>query len=544
MSANSLKSVRTRNTTTPQNQKAAPGQKKNAAGGFTFVINDFERAKRFIILGASDGYYTTGAKFAAENAGAVRKVIAAGRSQELVDYIVEVSTAGRAAKQQPGLFALALASSFGSVEDKQYALSKLPEVARTATTLFEFVGFALQFRSWGRALKRAVASWYENKNLDTLGFQMVKYQNREGWTHGDILRLTHPKGDEQFDQLSRWALGRDVDSPDNLPKIVVGFEEAKSAPDEKYLLNVINEFNLSWEMIPNDKRSEEVWKALVNKGMPLGALLRQLPTLTRKNVLKPLSTELQTVVAALTDEEKIKKARLHPINILLALKTYESGGRYSRGSNTWTPVREILDALNTAFYLAFNTVEATGQRYLLALDTSGSMHGAGVNDSSLTHAEAVAALSLVIQKTEPVTHTVTFTSAGGSRYGYGGRDSGISPMNISSAQRLDDVLKQMHKFDHSWGGTDCSLPMQYALQNKLEVDTFVVMTDNDTWAGKIHPHEALEQYRKAINPQAKMVVLATSPSRFSIANPNDAGMLDIAGFDSSVPAILAEFSRN
>lgn len=542
MSANSLKTVNYRNTATPQTQKAAKGQKKNAAGGFSFVIDDFERAKRFVILGASDGYYTTGAQFAKENAKAVEKVIKAGRSQELVDYIVEVSQGGRAAKQQPGLFALAMASSMGSVADKQYALSKLPEVARTATTLFEFVGFALQFRSWGRGLKRAVAGWYENKNIDSLAFQMVKYQNREGWTHADILRLTHPKGDEQFDNLTRWALGRTSDIEGTLPRIVDGYEHAKHTISEGDLVGYINEFNLTWEMIPNDKRSEAVWKALMNKGMPLGALIRQLPTLTRKNVLKPLSKELQTVVAALTGEEKIKKARLHPINILLALKTYESGGRYSRGSNTWTPVLEVIDALNKAFYLAFSTVEPTGQRYLLGVDVSPSMFGARVNDSNLSAAEAVGALSLVIQKTEPMTHTMAFTSGSGG-YGYSRGNSGMQPLNISSAQRLDDVLSTMRNLGGRWGGTDCALPMLYALENKLEVDTFIILTDNDTWAGQIHPHEALKRYRKETGIPAKMIVLASSPSRFSIADPSDGGMLDIAGFDSTVPTVIAEFSK-
>ena len=33
-----------------------------------------------------------------------------------------------------------------------------------------------------------------------------------------------------------------------------------------------------------------------------------------------------------------------------------------------------------------------------------------------------------------------------------------------------------------FGGTDCSLPMTYALANRWEVDTFIVLTDNETWA--------------------------------------------------------------
>jgi len=38
-------------------------------------------------------------------------------------------------------------------------------------------------------------------------------------------------------------------------------------------------------------------------------------------------------------------------------------------------------------------------------------------------------------------------------------------------------------------------------------------------------------------------VLATSASKFTIADPSDAGMLDIAGFDAAVPALVTEFSR-
>jgi len=543
----SLKTVNYRNPSTPQTEKAAPGQAKNNAGGYSFVINDFERAKRFIILGAANGYAKSGATFAKENAAAIRKLIDAGQSTQLVDYIVDVSLNGRAAKQQPALFALAIASSFGTTEEKQYALSKLSAVARTGTTLFEFVSFALQFRSWGRALKTAVANWYTSKDVNKLAFQMVKYQNREGWSHGDILRVTHPKGPAEFDALSKWALGRNEgeNGPEDhthLPSIVFGFEIAKHAT-EKQLPAIIERHGLTWEMVPNDKRSAAVWKALL-PGMPLGAVLRQLPTLTRKDVLKPLSEELATVVSRLTDAEEIKRARLHPIQILLALKTYASGGRYSRGDNSWTPVSQVLDALNDAFYLAFANVEPTGKRFLLGIDVSPSMHGAHVNDSNLTSAEAVGALSLVISKTEKQTHTVAFASASNnSLRSYVGRGAGVSPLDISSAQRLDSVVDKMRQAGRAWGGTDAALPIKYALENNLGVDVFVTLTDNDTWRGNKHVHEALAEYRKKVNPEAKLVVLATSPSEFSIADPNDAGSLDIAGFDSATPQILAEFVK-
>ena len=48
------------------------------------------------------------------------------------------------------------------------------------------------------------------------------------------------------------------------------------------------------------------------------------------------------------------------------------------------------------------------------------------------------------------------------------------------------------------GGTDCALPMIYAKQKKLKIDVFIVYTDSETWFGKIHPTEALKNYRKVL----------------------------------------------
>lgn len=84
--------------------------------------------------------------------------------------------------------------------------------------------------------------------------------------------------------------------------------------------------------------------------------------------------------------------------------------------------------------------------------------------------------------------------------------------------------------------------MQYALDNNIKVDTFVVITDNDTWAGPVHPHEALNIYRNKMHIAARMIVLGCVPNKFSIADPSDAGSLDLVGFDSSTPKIVADFS--
>ena len=86
--------------------------------------------------------------------------------------------------------------------------------------------------------------------------------------------------------------------------------------------------------------------------------------------------------------------------------------------------------------------------------------------------------------------------------------------------------------------------MLYALEKRLEVDAFVIYTDSETWAGQIHPVQALRQYRERMGIAAKLVVVGMVSNGFSIADPNDAGMLDIVGFDTAVPALIADFVRS
>lgn len=557
--ASSLKTVVTRKgvKATPQTRKSHPDQIVNAAGGYTFKVEDLDRVKRFLILGAETNYYTPGAELALDNAEVLQRVASSDEgSRQLVDLIVEYSTQGRAPKQDPGLFALAVAASTGSVESRRYALSKLDAVARTGTTLFQFVSFALQMRGWGRALKTAVANWYLGKDdIDKVAYQIVKYRQREGWTHRDIFRTVHPKTqDAEWQGLGEWVLRGDAS---NAPRLVKGFVLAQ-APDAD-IPSLIREYGLSWEMLPTQAlNSREVWDALLDGNLPLGALLRQLPRLTRLGLFEKMKdgSRLSEVVKRLTDEKELERARIHPIAILTAAKTYNSGTS-AHGGSSWTPVREISGALDKAFYLAFKNVTPSGKRFLIGLDVSGSMGSSYGGPSQgapvLTPREATAAISLVTAATEPETHVIGFT--GGNRGGYlwnraqaapagsGHYSSSVTDLDsiVSPDRRLDDVIADVARLP--FGTTDCALPILYALEKGLRPEVFVILTDNETYAGDIHPSEALERYRRETGIDAKLIVLATEATANSITDPEDENSLDIAGFDSAAPQIVSSFAR-
>jgi 60 kDa SS-A/Ro ribonucleoprotein len=527
---------------TPQTERADPRQVQNSAGGYTFTVTPVERLRRFLVLGTDGGTFYVGERELTKQNADVVLGWARERATELVDEVRAVSIAGRAPRQNPAIFALAAAASLGDLEGRRAALASLRDVCRTGYHLFLFAGYVEQFRGWGRALRRAVADWYAVPDVDHVAYQAVKYRQREGWTHRDLLRLAHPGNvfDPARAALFDWICGRPADG---LPGIVDAFAAVQGARTTGEAVAVLKDHpSLPWEALPPELLNDAaVWRQLLGNGLPQTALLRQLPRLTRLKVLRPLGNATASVAEQLTDAELLRKARVHPISVLIAARTY-AGGVSLRGDTTWQPVPRIVDALNDAFYAAYAAVEPAGKRTLLCLDVSASMAMGPISGLPITPREASAALALVTMSREPEAACVGFTSGRGYGNGYGsnGYGSALTPLPISPRQRLDDAVRAVSGLP--FGGTDCSLPMLWAAEQNIDVDTFVVYSDNEMWAGLMHPHQALRQYRAARVADARLVVVGMTATDFTIADPTDPGSLDVAGFDSAVPALIRDFS--
>lgn len=530
---------------TPQNQ-SVPGrtdQVQNNAGGFVFQIDRFAQLRRFLTIGVAGGTYYVGQdKLTKENGELIIELTKTLADHlMLVEIITEISVAGRAPKPNPALFALAIACQMGEIEGKQYARSKIAEVVRTGTHLFTFIGYLEQFGGLGRGLRRALGDWYAKKDSDDLALQLIKYRQRSGWTHRDVLRKAHPKVDGSGKRAAiDWAVGKQTEDRDSLPDFIRNFEAVQDPGNRDNIAEILKVNYLPWEALPDSAMNDtKVWDVMIDNGMPITALVRQLPRLTSIGVVSPMGGRTAEVVAQLTNEHKVRKSRIHPIQVLVALRTYRQG-RGDKGKLTWTPVPAIIDALDDMFYMSFANVVPTGKRIMNCLDVSGSMGAAAAGNLPLTAREVSAAMSMVNLKTEPNIMTVGFTSKSGYGYMRAG-DTALTDLPLSGRQRLDDVVSTISGL--RFGATDCSLPMVEALHRDLKVDAFVIYTDNETWAGPIQPFQALEQYRKTTGIDAKLVVVAATPTKFSIADPRDPGMLDISGFDSATPALISDFIR-
>ncbi len=519
------------------------GQVRNNSGYPVYKIDPVESLRRFLILGTEKNKYNSGrdlkkSPMTQADCPALFTLLD-GDYQAALKEIREVSLAGRAAKQDMTLFALAAAARHSKVEVRKGALALLGEVCRTPTHLFQFLEF---YRAqgttsgWGRLMREAVSMWYNSKKLDNLIYQVTKYGQREGWSHKDVLRLSHPKPpDSDRSEFYKWVVS-DREHKVDLDKVtdteafnkLAAFEAARLAPDAASLIPLIREHNLVHEHVPNNlQNSPEVWEAML-ENMPLGALVRNLGRMTSYGVFaNPQNVAL--AVKKLKDVKAIERARIHPFNVLVAYTTYVSGGTTGKGSLRWSPVAYITRAINELFYLSFGYVEPTGKRFCIANDVSGSMHGATVMGTpGLTAAKAAGAMAMTFLRTEPNVSNVAFSNK-------------LVRFPITKTDTLEQVVEKSAKIP--FGSTDCSLPITEAQRLGEKFDVFVVLTDNEVNASRIAPAKALQEYRKATGIDAKLIVIAFSVSDFTIADPNDPGSLDIVGFDSAAPAIISEFVR-
>ena len=528
-----------------QTERADERQVKNNAGGYVYQVGAAEQMRRFLVLGTEGGTFYASQKDLTKANVDNLKALATKDPFVYITVLEEADKQNIAPRHSTLLLALAVLYAHNDAEPiRTWVKQNFTTIVRTGTHLFEFVDYVTQYRGWGRGLRSLIASWYTSQESDDLAYQVVKYRQRGGWTHRDLLRKSHPvvQGAAQKMVLDYVAHGTmhfedgEVGSVD--AQVITQFEAVKAGTLEPTKATA-----LSWEMLPTESLTNPaVWRALIaTRGrLPYTAMLRNLGRMTSIGVFDDAKTT-RDVVTRLSDAEYVKRARVHPFNVLTALKTYRSGGGF-RGSLTWAPKQAIVDALDAAFYASFGNVEPTGKRINIALDVSGSM-GATLMNSNVTAREGSTAMALATLAADPdTTDTIAFTAGGWTAPGEGRgwfRHGGITELGLSTRRRMDDIVNETARLP--FGATDCALPMVWAMAQKKVYDAFVIYTDNETWAGNVQPMDALRTYRAQVNREARLIVVGMTSTGFTIADPEDKGCLDVVGFDSSAPSLISNF---
>jgi hypothetical protein len=668
----------------PQNRASIPqtckfdiNQVLNDAGGYVWKLSTLEHVNRYLVLGGAKdmgNYYRQSSDVNLECALSVLKMIRdpdATQFIQLCALLKAVSVGGRAPKQEPVLLSLAAAIVFAKTPaEKQIAFETMKECVRIPTHMFMLAGFVRDLsmskpenkgKGWGAGFRKAISHYYTSRNGRDLAFQMTKYQNREGWTHADIIRMVHidpttladdgarlmfdyvmmknarkakvpsektlaalkasgkcilpnpfkaltkeeflaklnsietppiptQKTLAQFTAAPATAAATAVkslvggfvtavtsvmpsaaaatkpapatvvaavaDSDDDeeggatkksgkkhheqltqlqqvahLLKHLHAVHEAGEATNVALACALIRSGRLVREHIPTVLfGSREIWATLLET-MPLEALLRNLGKMTQNGVA---GDKYKEIVARMTDQTAILKARIHPIKVLVASKVYKNG-HGDLGSLSWVPNSFISNAFTQLFRLSYGTITPTGQSIMVAVDVSGSMSSAVLGSKVLTCRDASIAMALLYLETEKNVSVVGFSAGLTDMSGPSSRNQ------LRRGMTIDEGLAATNGM--AFSSTDCVLPILHAINHNLKFDAFIVLTDNETYAPNEHPQSALVRYRQMMGTETKLIVIGMTGNCFTIVDPTDRKTLNLAGFDTSTPEIASMFLR-
>ena len=671
--------------TIPQTCKIDIDQVLNCSGGYVWKLDTIEHVNRYLVLGGAKdmgNYYKQADEVSHECALSVLQMIRSpdpSQFIQLCDLLKAVSVGGRAPKQEPVLLSVAAAIVFAkNAQEKEIAFETAKACIRIPTHMFMLAGFVRDLsmakpqnkgKGWGAGFRRTMAHYYLSHTGRDLAFHMTKYQNREGWTHADMIRMLHINpatlADDgarlMFDYvMMKYARKSKTPSEKTLatlaskkvvivpnpfkpltkaefveklnaistPQIptsasiaapvvaataqkpgsqtvaskVAGFvsaltsvmpsksatavatvataatavaeddtfvviseEDGEEGSSQKkkgssssqsqlqqvaYLLKhlhaiheagekkdvplacaLIRSGRLVREHVPTTLfGSKEIWLTLLET-MPLEALLRNLGKLTQIGVAAEKHRE---IVVRLTNQTEVLKARIHPIKVLVASKVYTNGCGDS-GSLTWTPNAYIGVALTDLFRISYGAVTPTGKRIMLGIDVSGSMSSQVLGSKVLTCRDASIAMALLYLETEKNVSAVAFSNTLTDLLAPSSRNQLRRGMTLQQALAVTNGM--------AFSSTDCVLPIQHAIKHNLQIDAFIVITDNETYAPNEHPQNALIRYRELTGIQAKLIVLGMTGNCFTIVDPTDRNTLNLAGFDTSTPEIASMFMR-
>ena len=208
---------------------------------------------------------------------------------QFISRIVATSESGRAPKNDPAIFSLALAAKLGDEPTRRAAYAALPRVCRIPTDVMQFADHAQRFGGWGRGMRKAVGAWFNARPAPELARQLVNYQSRERWSNRDLLRLAHPRAaTPSHDRLYAWAVHGVLPEgacDDSALALIVAVHELSKIDDLSRAVALVRDHRIPRGCVPARWLSDpEIWNALI-EAMPASALLGDLATMTRVGLL-------------------------------------------------------------------------------------------------------------------------------------------------------------------------------------------------------------------------------------------------------------------
>lgn len=375
-----------------------------------------------------------------------------------------------------------------------------------------------------------------------------------------------------------------------------GVNFVKHSEDAFAVAMKVEELGLHREHIPLVLMSnKEIWNTLLLK-MSVKEVLSSLPALARRAFLTvpaqgndsdKVVTEIQTkVLQKIKDSSAIEQEKISPFFIYIAIRDYvgifskqerrekshkvgsaqkretstnpdehaaskrkkkkkkkkdhgegdTEAGSMNQNEEESNPSEkatknnpELFQALHQAFKVAVEkNLPTTGKRYLIAVKASVSELGKGIRGCpSITSLEVMALVALFYKKKEKSADLGFFTAS-------------LTPMKF--ANEMEDIISEIDQKAAPVPNLACdpAAPINWALEKKKPYDVFILLSDGTETHGEVKAADRLQEYRDEMKlPDTKMVLCGLTAPKLDFAKAK--GMLDIGGFDATVPDIINKF---
>jgi len=295
------------------------------------------------------------------------------------------------------------------------------------------------------ALKRQIAIELNKFNE----YSIAKYNNNnKSLTFKDVLRITHPSpyGREK-NELFNKIINDELETP------------------------------YTWETVLSSRgNTKEVWEELISSG-ELGymAKLRNL-----RNIFNCGAYNYKEVLNSLADPEEVKRSRQLPFRFYSAYRELGDNKKVAR------------PYLDRALEASVQNLPELKGRTLIAVDTSGSMSRNVSRRSNVNCRDIAVTLGCIATHICEDATVVYFSSDYWGDYGY----------SVAKYGKYDSILGSIDKAPQAGGGTDMSLPMEWALvgdTSNKPFDRVIYLSDNECNYQKDTVQKYIDRYNKEKN---------------------------------------------
>lgn len=479
---------------------------RNEAGGLAYVRDPRAALALFAATGCLNGTFYANAEAQLDRVLALAEAVEPG-------FVARTAIHARRTAFMKDMPALLLATL--SVRDRALFEAAFPRVIDNGRLLRNLVQVLRSGRvgrkSLGSLPKRLIRGWLAQASVAQLAQAAIGNDP----SLADVVKMVHPKpADAEREALYAWILGKPY-AEAALPELLRRYEAFKRDPSAAELPDLPFQYFTSLPL------TRVQWATLARRAS-WQSLRQNLNTFARNGVFEDWDA-LRDVVAKLTEEASIRKARVFPYQLLTAYQA------------TAGLPRAIAEALQDAMEIATRNVPALSGDVVVAVDVSGSMASpvTGFRKGATTATRCVDVAALIaacVQRNSPQARVMPFDT-----------DVRVVRMNprdsvMTQAQRLAALCG---------GGTAVSAPLARLNRERAHVDLLVLVSDNESWrdtrfAGET---ETMRQWAqiKARCPQAKLVCIDLQPVATSQTFERE-DVLHVGGFSDAVFDLLANFA--